>query len=172
LASVESCTGGLIAHELTDVAGASKNFWGSWTVYDNTAKIALGVSPELISSHGAVSSEVAAALAQSGAERLIETLASSSSQMINVTLPWNAVAVVSTTGIAGPTGGSPEKPVGLCYCGVSVIERKSEQLLKPVTQTFKIQAPIGLSRAENKKHFAQKAIELIAMSAQKLSVGS
>jgi nicotinamide-nucleotide amidase len=98
LAVAESCTGGLIAKLITDVAGASEYFMRGWTTYSNEAKVAeLGVSPELIEAHGAVSAEVATAMAQ-GARRRAGT--------------DHAIGI---TGIAGPGGGSEQKPVGLVY---------------------------------------------------------
>ncbi len=102
IATAESCTGGLIAKTLTDISGASDVFMGSAVTYSNQAKMdILGVSEESLSSFGAVSSQVAKEMAQ-GAKRVFKT---------DVT--------ISTTGIAGPTGGTAEKPVGLVYMGIS-----------------------------------------------------
>ena len=98
LATAESCTGGMVASRLTGVGGASDVFLGSVVAYANDVKEgALGVSPELIASHGAVSAEVAAAMAAGVRERL------------------GADVAVAVTGVAGPGGGTPEKPVGLVY---------------------------------------------------------
>ncbi len=99
LAAAESCTGGLLAGRITDRAGSSAYFLGGGVVYSNEAKIDLaGVDPELIERYGAVSTEVAAALAQGIAER------------------FDAELGVGITGIAGPGGGTAEKPVGLvCF---------------------------------------------------------
>ncbi len=98
LAVAESCTGGLIAHSLTNVPGASQWFAGGWVTYSNEAKEKeLGVPRALLVAHGAVSEEVARAMAD-GARQKADT--------------DYAVAV---TGIAGPTGGTKEKPVGLTY---------------------------------------------------------
>ena len=100
LATAESCTGGAIAAALTDVAGSSDVFERGFVVYSNEAKTELlGVPAALIAKHGAVSEEVASAMA-AGA------LAHSHADM-----------VVSVTGIAGPGGGTPAKPVGLVYIG-------------------------------------------------------
>jgi nicotinamide-nucleotide amidase len=99
LAAAESCTAGLFAGRITDRAGSSAYFLGGGVVYSNEAKIDLaGVDPELIERFGAVSTEVAEALAESIAER------------------FDAELGVGITGIAGPDGGTPEKPVGLvCF---------------------------------------------------------
>jgi nicotinamide-nucleotide amidase len=102
LAVAESCTGGLVAELITGVPGVSEFFLGGVVSYSNRAKAELlGVSPALIESRGAVSSEVAEAMAQGVRER------------------FGADVAVSTTGIAGPGGGSAEKPVGLVYLGLA-----------------------------------------------------
>lgn len=103
LATAESCTGGLIAGTCTDLSGSSNWFERGFVTYSNAAKTELlGVPAALIEAHGAVSEEVARAMA-SGA------LAHSQAQV--------AVAV---TGVAGPTGGTPDKPVGLVWFGYAV----------------------------------------------------
>ena len=95
LAAAESCTGGLTAHRITNVPGASKYFRSGVVSYSNEAKIAvLGVSPETLKKHGAVSSQTAIEMAQ-GIRRISK-----------------ADYGVSITGIAGPTGGTQEKPAG------------------------------------------------------------
>jgi nicotinamide-nucleotide amidase len=105
VATAESCTGGLIAGALTDVAGSSAVFDCGFVTYSNEAKVdMLGVPMALIDEHGAVSAEVAEAMA-AGA------LANS-----------RAEAAVSVTGIAGPGGGSAEKPVGLVFMGVATLD--------------------------------------------------
>ncbi|MBB6142173.1 nicotinamide-nucleotide amidase [Silvibacterium bohemicum] len=113
LSVAESCTGGLIAERLTNISGASRSFAGGAVVYSNELKTEFaGVSPALIEQHGAVSREVAAALAEGIRERCKTTFG------------------LGVTGIAGPGGGSEEKPVGLVYIGVSdgesteVVEKK------------------------------------------------
>jgi nicotinamide-nucleotide amidase len=100
VATAESCTGGLMVGRLTDLAGSSAYVLGGLVVYSNEAKTALaGVPPELIAAHGAVSPEVAAALAAGACARL------------------GADFGIGITGIAGPGGGSEEKPVGtVCLC--------------------------------------------------------
>jgi nicotinamide-nucleotide amidase len=99
IAVAESCTGGLLAARLTERAGSSAYFLGGIVPYSNEAKIALvGVDPDLIARFGAVSNEVAEALADGAAER------------------FDADVGVGLTGIAGPGGGTEEKPVGLvCF---------------------------------------------------------
>ena len=113
LSVAESCTGGLVAERLTRISGSSRSFAGGAVVYSNELKTEFaGVDPELIERHGAVSREVAAALAQGIRERC------------------NTTFGVGVTGIAGPGGGTEEKPVGLVYLSVSdrdeteVIERR------------------------------------------------
>ncbi len=102
LGTAESCTGGLVAGRLTAIPGASASFRGGIVAYANDVKQqALGVPAALIESHGAVSAEVAAAMAQGARERLATDVA------------------VSVTGIAGPDGGTAEKPVGLVFLHVS-----------------------------------------------------
>jgi nicotinamide-nucleotide amidase len=102
IAVAESCTGGLIAKRLTDIAGVSAHFLGGVVSYANQAKVTLlGVPEALIEAHGAVSPEVAMAMASGVRERLGASLG------------------LSVTGIAGPAGGSAEKPVGLVYLGLA-----------------------------------------------------
>jgi nicotinamide-nucleotide amidase len=98
----ESITGGLIAHRITQVPGASRYFDTGFVTYSNESKTALlGVAPDLFQRVGAVSEEVALAMATGALERACADIA------------------VSVTGIAGPTGGSDEKPVGLVYIGLA-----------------------------------------------------
>ena len=107
IATAESCTGGLIAALLTSIAGSSDVFERGYVTYSNEAKeTAIGVDPELIREHGAVSAPVAVAMAMGA-------LAHS-----------NADASVAVTGIAGPGGGSAEKPVGLVF--IAVANRQEE----------------------------------------------
>ncbi|MBE7496070.1 MAG: competence/damage-inducible protein A [Verrucomicrobiaceae bacterium] len=102
LATAESCTGGTIASRITDVSGASRVFGHGWVTYANEAKQQhLGVPAELFEKHGAVSEEVARAMAE-GALR-----------------HSGADHALSVTGIAGPTGGTPEKPVGTVWIGLA-----------------------------------------------------
>ena len=102
LGTAESCTGGLVAGRLTSVPGASDSFRGGIVAYENDVKErTLGVPAALIEQHGAVSAEVAASMAQGARERLAVDVA------------------VAVTGIAGPGGGTPEKPVGLVFLHLS-----------------------------------------------------
>ncbi len=102
IATAESCTGGLMSAMLTSIPGSSRSFLGGVVSYSNEAKTAfLGVPRDLIAQHGAVSPEVAAAMAQGAREHFGVDIA------------------VSTTGIAGPDGGSETKPVGLVYLGLA-----------------------------------------------------
>jgi len=102
LAVAESCTGGLLGHRVTNVPGSSAYFERGVVVYSDRAKTdLLGVPPGLIATKGAVSADVAAAMAEGMRERVRMDLA------------------VAVTGIAGPTGGSPEKPVGLTYIALA-----------------------------------------------------
>jgi nicotinamide-nucleotide amidase len=101
-ATAESCTGGMVAGKLTDIAGSSETFAGGVVAYSNELKMSLlDVSAELLETHGAVSAEVAEAMAEGARERL------------------GADVAVSVTGVAGPGGGTEEKPVGLVYLHVS-----------------------------------------------------
>lgn len=112
VAVAESCTGGLVAERITSVSGSSRYFLGGAVVYSNQLKTDLaGVPAEMIARHGAVSREVAAALAEGIRYRSESTLG------------------VGITGVAGPGGGTPEKPVGLVFhavasdTGTEVIQR-------------------------------------------------
>jgi PncC family amidohydrolase len=102
LATAESCTGGLVGHLITNIPGSSDYFWGSAVTYSNEAKMrVLGVRAETLTAHGAVSAETAQEMAQ-GARRL-----------------FSVEVAASVTGIAGPGGGLPGKPVGLVYIHLS-----------------------------------------------------
>ncbi len=150
LCTIESCTGGLIAHLLTNVPGASEVFWGSWVTYDNSSKINLGVLEKTISFNGAVSQEVAIELALHGLRALEAALSQSPSSSL---IKSKNLIALSTTGIAGPGGGSLKKPVGLCYSSIVSI--------KSPPQTISIQAPANLDRIQTKTHFSQRALELV-----------
>lgn len=102
VATAESCTGGLITAAITAVPGSSGYFLGGLVTYADIAKVdVLGVTGEMLRAHGAVSAQVARAMASGARERLGASLA------------------ISTTGVAGPDGGSPAKPVGLVYLGLA-----------------------------------------------------
>lgn len=102
LVTAESCTGGLIGHLITNQAGSSEFYLGGVVSYSNELKMKLlGVNEKTLVDHGAVSQETAVEMARGARERL------------------GAHIGVSVTGIAGPGGGTPSKPVGLTYVGVS-----------------------------------------------------
>lgn len=106
LATAESCTGGLVAQRVTSIPGSSRSFLGGAVVYSDELKTAFaGVPPELIEQHGAVSEEVASALASGIRQRTGATIG------------------LGITGIAGPTGGTDTKPVGLVYIAISDAQR-------------------------------------------------
>ena len=102
VALAESCTGGLVATTITDVPGSSGYFLGGVVSYSNEAKAALLDVPQaMLDAHGAVSAQVARAMAAGAQARFAASLAA------------------SITGVAGPDGGSDEKPVGLTYVGLA-----------------------------------------------------
>jgi len=106
LATVESCTGGLVVAVLTAIPGSSHVVEAGLVTYSNAAKTRLaGVPEDLLAAHGAVSEPVARAMAEGARERLGVDLA------------------VSITGVAGPDGGTPEKPVGLVHFACAARER-------------------------------------------------
>lgn len=113
LATAESCTGGYIAHLITSIAGSSDYFKGSVVSYANDIKVkVLEVSPELLQKHGAVSEEVVIEMAE-GAKKLL-----------------NADCILAVSGIAGPDGGSTEKPVGTIWvCLITPRETKTRKFL-------------------------------------------
>ena len=100
ISTAESCTGGLIAKTITDISGASSVFWGGVVSYDNSVKErALSVKHETLEAYGAVSYQTACEMAK------------------GVRALCNTDIGISTTGIAGPSGGTPTKPVGTVYIG-------------------------------------------------------
>ncbi len=133
LAVAESCTGGLLGHRITNVPGSSTYFQGGVISYSNEAKERiLGVPHKTLMEHGAVSKETALAMAQ-GARRLFDT-----------------DVALSVTGIAGPAGGTPEKPVGLVYIGLAA---EGVDLWERHIWTG--------DRTENKERSADAALELL-----------
>jgi nicotinamide-nucleotide amidase len=136
IATAESCTGGLLAGALTDLPGSSDVFERGFVTYSNAAKVEiLRVDPALISAYGAVSEEVAAAMAQGALARS------------------NATLAVSTTGIAGP-GGSEFKPEGRVCFGIAGPEGVS-------TQTIDFGA---LGRAKVRAAAVETALRLLAVA--------
>jgi len=135
LATAESCTGGLIANQITNVSGASEVFLAGYVTYANSAKSdVLNVDSKLIDKHGAVSEAVARAMAEGARGRAASTYG------------------LATTGIAGPTGGSDEKPVGTVYIALASgdSETVAKKFLFPTDrETFKqlaAQAALDLLR--------------------------
>jgi len=133
LAVAESCTGGLLAHRLTNVPGSSDYFLGGVVAYSNAAKRSLlGVEAGLLEREGAVSEAVAREMA-SGVRRL-----------------FGADLGVGITGIAGPAGGTPEKPVGLVYIALAAEGQvRCERHIWPY------------DRLGNKEASAQRALEML-----------
>jgi nicotinamide-nucleotide amidase len=106
IGTAESCTGGFVANQLVQVSGASDVFWGSVISYHNEVKMQqLNVPQEEILQHGAVSTEVALSMVNGLCQK------------------WNLDVGISTTGIAGPNGGTAEKPVGLVYVAVRIKDK-------------------------------------------------
>lgn len=135
IATTESCTGGLLSSKLTDVSGSSEYIHLNLVTYSNEAKHRmLGVKTETLENYGAVSSECSFEMA-CGLYQLT-----------------NADICVSTTGIAGPTGGSKDKPVGLMY---STIYTKDKY------ETFKVLLPPETPRKSMKEGFAQAVLEKV-----------
>lgn len=133
VATVESCTGGLIGHLITEVPGSSAYYVGGFVTYSDAQKRAsVGVGEEVLSAHGAVSAQVAMAMAVGGRDRARADLA------------------VSVTGIAGPDGGTPQKPVGLTYVAVADADGAT-------VRRFTWDG----DRADNKRRSAEAALELL-----------
>lgn len=139
ISTAESCTGGLVASMITSVPGASGYFLGSVVSYANSVKQGvLGVSEDILKNHGAVSSECVGAMAE-GVRRLTGT-----------------DFAVATSGIAGPGGGSDEKPVGLVWIGVSS---------EAGTETFRL--VFNSDRKRNIERFASSALYKIFKKLEK-----
>ena len=133
LAVAESCTGGLIQQRITSVAGASRGFAGGAVVYSDALKtVFAGVTPELIAKHGAVSAEVAKALAA------------------GIRAQTGASVGLGVTGIAGPTGATETKPVGLVHMAVC-----DAQGIDALERTFR-----G-DRTRVREWAAQQALDLV-----------
>jgi nicotinamide-nucleotide amidase len=118
LVTAESCTGGMVAAAITDIAGSSKIFERGFVTYSNESKTELlGVAATLLAQHGAVSAEVAKAMAEGALSHSHADLA------------------VSITGIAGPDGGTDQKPVGLVHFAVSTRKATTHAVQRFGTQT-------------------------------------
>jgi nicotinamide-nucleotide amidase len=133
LGTVESATGGLISYTITDISGSSDYYLGSIISYSNEAKVQIvGVKAATLKKYGAVSSQVAEQMAAGGARLLRVDIC------------------VADTGIAGPGGATPDKPVGLVYLGLS-----------HHGQTFSRRHVFHGDRLENKAAAAQAALEWV-----------
>lgn len=133
LATAESCTGGLVGHRVTNIPGSSDYYLGGITAYSNEAKQRLlGVQPGTLQAHGAVSRDTVLEMAQ-GARRVV-----------------GAEIGVSVSGVAGPGGGTPGKPVGLVWIGLSTPQGD-----------WAIECLFHGSRVENKEASAQAALQLV-----------
>lgn len=136
LATAESCTGGQLAHRLTNVPGSSRYFLRGWVTYSNEAKTAeLAVPSEMLACHGAVSAEVAEAMAIGARQSAASTYA------------------LATTGIAGPGGGTAQKPVGLVYIG----------LAGPVEPTQVIECRFRGDRTDFKTRASSAGLDLLRL---------
>jgi nicotinamide-nucleotide amidase len=141
LATAESCTGGLVAHRITNVPGSSAYYVGGVVAYANEAKEALlGVRPATLAAHGAVSEETAREMARGARQRL------------------GACVAVAITGIAGPAGGTPDKPVGLTYVALSAAGVDASA---PDVELVERHLWTG-GRLENKEASAEAALRLVA----------
>lgn len=133
LGTVESCTGGLVGHLITEVPGSSDYFAGALVTYANELKVGLAdVSQQVLAAHGAVSAQVAKAMADGARGRLGVDIA------------------VAVTGIAGPDGGSDAKPVGLTY--VAIADTDGDVVRRFVWDS---------DRSGNKRLSAAAALELV-----------
>lgn len=137
LATAESCTGGLIAKSVTDLAGSSSVFLGACVTYTNEIKrLLLGVDPEIFERETEVSEACARAMAEGVRERL------------------GASVGVSTTGYAGPTGGTEKDPVGTVYIAVAT---------ETGTVCERFCAPEGATRTQVRSAAATRALEMILL---------
>ena len=135
-AAAESCTGGLIGHRITEVSGSSKAFLGGVVAYSNDVKQkGLGVQSSTLEKYGAVSAETAEEMAE------------------NVLSEFQADYGLSVTGIAGPTGGTEEKPVGIVYIGLAK---------KGTVKVKKLQ--FGEHRSRNKLRTSQAALNMLRLA--------
>lgn len=137
IATAESCTGGLLSSKLTDISGSSEYVKSNFVTYANEAKNRiLGVSWEILNHYGAVSEQCAQAMVQ-GLERITD-----------------CDIAVCTTGIAGPTGGTEEKPVGLMYISVKY---------KGIVTVKKVTLPPETPRILMKQMFVDEALKLVIL---------
>lgn len=142
LSTVESCTGGLISSSMTDVPGASDCFLGGVTAYSNDLKISLAdVKEDTLIKYGAVSQETATEMAEGFLRRS------------------GADITLSVTGIAGPSGGTEEKPVGTVYIGIAVKGGETH------VEGFLLR---DLSRSDFKKETAERALSMLSATVDSL----
>ena len=135
----ESCTGGLLSHMITNVPGSSDYFLGSLVTYSYEAKSAwLGVKHDTLKTYGAVSRETALEMAQGARESMVKVF------------PKEKIIALAITGVAGPGGGTPEKPVGLVWIGLSAAERED-------AWSFQWKG----KREENKLNSAQAGLQIL-----------
>lgn len=133
IATAESCTGGLVSSKLTDISGSSKYINLNFITYANEAKHEiLGVSWDILNNYGAVSEQCAQAMAE------------------GLQAKTNCDIALCTTGIAGPTGGTEEKPVGLIYISIKY---------NNIVSIKEIRLSSNIPRKEMKELFANKALE-------------
>jgi len=133
VASAESCSGGLIANTLTNISGSSEYFDRGVVTYTNNSKIELlNIPEEILNKYGAVSEQVAKAMAEA------------------IRKKSNVDMGISTTGIAGPTGGTKEKPVGLVYIALSTKD-----------ETFIKKFQFSGTRLENKESTCNAALQML-----------
>lgn len=134
IATAESCTGGLLSSKLTDVSGSSEYIKLNFVTYANEAKNEiLGVTWDILNNYGAVSEQCAQSMADGLQEKT------------------NCDIALCTTGIAGPTGGTDKKPVGLVYISAKY---------KGITTVKEIRLSPNLSRIQMKEEFANQALKL------------
>ena len=140
LATAESCTGGLFASRITAVSGSSRYFIEGVVTYSNNSKMKrLGVKAATLEKHGAVSAEVAAQMARGACTKS------------------GASIGISSTGVAGPTGGTMEKPVGLVYIGLCVNGKVETRELR-----------LGLDRRRNQDRTAKEMMAILWRTARDL----
>lgn len=133
IATAESCTGGLLAHYLTNISGSSEYYYQGVISYSNIAKIdLLDVSENIIETYGAVSKQTARAMA------------------IGIKEKAHVDIGISTTGVAGPTGGTKEKPIGLVFVGIST--SKNTEVIKFIFKG---------DRLQNKENTCTESLKLL-----------
>jgi PncC family amidohydrolase len=139
LSVAESCTGGLVSHRITDVAGSSTYYQGSVTSYSNAIKErVLGVRHETLARYGAVSEQTALEMAR-GVRMLLET---------DIGL--------AVTGVAGPDGGTPDKPVGLVYIALAAPEGEQAE-----RKLWRGERGGSYTRSDNKALSAEAVLDLL-----------